>query len=142
MNHVVKKELNNKGFSLMELIIVVAIMAVLIGVLAPQYLKYVEKSRQSADLQSIDTLVSAVEIYSASAATTGNLTCTGGVVKTDDALKQAFTDAGINVGSDNVVANMKSDTYKDWKITFAASEVSANKEDLANALSIKYVSGS
>lgn len=47
---------NNKGFSLVELIIVVAIMAVLIGVLAPQYLKYVEKSRVSSD----ETAISAV----------------------------------------------------------------------------------
>ena len=32
------KKMNNKGFSLVELIIVIAIMAVLIVVLAPQYL--------------------------------------------------------------------------------------------------------
>lgn len=44
---------NNKGFSLVELIIVIAIMAVLIGVLAPQYLKYVEKSRVSSDETAI-----------------------------------------------------------------------------------------
>ena len=44
---------NNKGFSLVELIIVIAIMAVLIGVLAPQYLKYVEKSRVSTDETAI-----------------------------------------------------------------------------------------
>ena len=51
---------NNKGFSLVELIIVIAIMAVLIGVLAPQYLKYVEKSRVSSDKQSVASVVEAV----------------------------------------------------------------------------------
>ena len=30
-----KKKMNNKGFSLVELIVVIAMMAVLIGVLAP-----------------------------------------------------------------------------------------------------------
>ena len=39
----------NKGFSLVELIIVIAIMAILIAVLAPQYIKYVEKSRKAKD---------------------------------------------------------------------------------------------
>ena len=52
---------NNKGFSLVELIIVVAIMAILIGVLAPQYLKYVEKSRVTSDRDIIDTARKALE---------------------------------------------------------------------------------
>lgn len=44
-----KKSTNNRGFSLVELIIVVAILAVLIGILAPQYLKYVERAKRVKD---------------------------------------------------------------------------------------------
>lgn len=64
MNNEIKKtnKFNNKGFSLVELIIVIAIMAVLIGVLAPQYLKYVEKSRRSADATMADEFVQALQI--------------------------------------------------------------------------------
>ena len=63
------KKKDNKGFSLVELIIVVAIMALLVGLLAPQYIKYVEKSRKSADATNMDTLVNAVQIRAADAET-------------------------------------------------------------------------
>ena len=57
------KKMNNKGFSLVELIIVIAIMAILVGVLAPQFIKYVEQSRESTDISSIDEVKKAVETF-------------------------------------------------------------------------------
>lgn len=51
---------NNKGFSLVELIIVIAIMAILVGVMAPQLIKYIEKSKISADTQLCDTVRTAI----------------------------------------------------------------------------------
>ena len=54
--------LGNKGFSLVELIIVIAIMAVLMAVLAPQLIKYVEKSRVQADDTFYSELRHAVEV--------------------------------------------------------------------------------
>lgn len=60
-----QKTLTNKGFSLVELIIVVAIMAVLIGVLAPQYLRYVEKSRLQKDNTSMSEFANVLKMSAA-----------------------------------------------------------------------------
>lgn len=102
------KKMDNKGFSLVELIIVIAIMAVLIVVLAPQYLKYVEKSRNSTDVTNATEIVTAIQVYAAdpdvstgdvlSAGTSSitvngtNTTWTGSVNNLDKALKEAGFD--------------------------------------------------
>lgn len=55
-----KERMNNKGFSLVELIIVIAIMAILAAALAPQLMKYIEKSRVSTDSTSCSSIESCV----------------------------------------------------------------------------------
>lgn len=60
-----KKKKDNKGFTLVELVIVVAILAILVGILAPQYTKYVEKSRQSADVSNLENIVKGFKVSAA-----------------------------------------------------------------------------
>ena len=52
---------NNKGFSLVELLVVIAIMVVLVGVLAPSLLSNIEKTRESKDIQALDTLAGNIQ---------------------------------------------------------------------------------
>ena len=77
---IMKEKMNNKGFSLVELIIVIAIMAILVGVLAPQFIKYVERSRVSTDMQNVESYKNAIEAYIADTGSVANcqITVTGG----------------------------------------------------------------
>lgn len=62
---------SNEGFSLVELIIVIAIMAILVGVVALAVIPYLEKSRESKDLQALDTIASALTTAVADVKATG-----------------------------------------------------------------------
>lgn len=50
------KKLNNTGFSLVELIIVISIIAILTAIMVPQFIKYTYKAKKSADIQSCDSI--------------------------------------------------------------------------------------
>lgn len=56
---------DNKGFSLVELVIVIAIMAVLVGMLVPQFIRYVDRSRMALDIQNVALLCRTVETFAA-----------------------------------------------------------------------------
>lgn len=57
-----KNTKKNRGFSLVELIVVVAIMAVLVGVLAPSLLRYVEKTRAQKDDSAMAEVANAIQL--------------------------------------------------------------------------------
>lgn len=50
----------NKGFSLVELIVVIAIMAILVGVAVPVYTSYIDKANVSVDKQYLGELEAAI----------------------------------------------------------------------------------
>lgn len=148
-----ERKMNNKGFSLVELIIVIAIMAILIVVLAPQYLKYVERSRNSTDLQNATTIKTAIETYAADPESTkafgatetftvtiGPLTSgaanVGVITKdvTSGAVAQAISDAGLTIG------DIKCSSKTKWKYYQLEGTVQSNgtikwdyKSDNSNA---------
>lgn len=53
---------SNKGFSLVELIIAIAIMAVLTGAVVPNFLEYLGKAKRTSDVASAKQIVEAMDM--------------------------------------------------------------------------------
>ncbi len=124
------KKTNNKGFSLIELIIVIAIMAILVGVLAPQLIQYVEKSRVSADAQNLDAYVTAVKSWVVDEMTKGETIADGNLATSDDGVLSvdSTTYPGLEdyldkaLGDSNSSLQFKSNAYKDAAISIVTTE--------------------
>lgn len=68
---------DNKGFSLVELIIVIAIMAILIGIVGMNVIPQIENSRKATDEQVLSALCTeAMEAYTQAAYGVGDYTVT------------------------------------------------------------------
>ena len=52
----------NKGFSMVELIVVITVIAIVAMVLSPSLITYTERSRAQEDYSSMDEVVNAIEI--------------------------------------------------------------------------------
>lgn len=150
-----KKKNDNKGFSLVELIIVVAIMAILVGLLAPQYLKYVEKSRKSADASNLDEMVRAIQIYAADAevtlpadtytitinatSTSVTATNTANTQKAEDALNENAPDWAKTKLKSNKWDNGKSEETQKGNVTSVSAEITVAQD---GGTTVKYTPAS
>ena len=57
------KKFNNKGFSLIELIVVISIMVVLVGLLGTRIVGHIDRTRYGKDMSALDSLKTAVQTY-------------------------------------------------------------------------------
>lgn len=133
-----KKRKDNRGFSLVELIIVIAIMAILAGVLAPQFVKYLGKSRVATDIQNAQQIASAMAAqYADDAASSSpmfdpyplvNINVTSG---TDDTAKKVQEVVGgkpeVKVGSGN---NFFVSVTKEGQVTVTVGATADKAEEL------------
>lgn len=82
--------LKNRGFSLIELIIVIAIMAILVGTMAPSLLRYVERTRRTVDVNTAREICAAFErviILVDPGTGSGNMNFTRAVLWNKDAVR-------------------------------------------------------
>ncbi len=102
-----RKVLNNgKGFSLVELIVVIAILGILAGIAAPNVVRYIDQSRAKADISTAAVIGNAVL---ASIATDVEIS------------KDDYSSVGLDVdlGSETVPADVKAEgVTKEQKVAY------------------------
>lgn len=144
-----QKKKNNKGFSLVELIVVVAIMAVLLGVLVPTLVRHVESSKHQKDISAVSEIRNAMEIALANekfANIEATLVIDGDTI-TIEPTTSATTGAFVDGYLKEVIMNLEgSDATKfeiSYKSKLAASDTKTtftikNEKVTANVNSTKY----
>ena len=154
---------NNKGFSLIELIIVIAIMAILVAIIAPNLTKYLGKSKKSTDKKNADEIASqlqtsisdyesqddAGEIISTinqtlkikwgTAGTTASIDSSGNV--TTDPAAPTGGDSFLTIVNSNITSSTKSKEKSNQATTATITKVSGGKYKIevvvGNASSVK-----
>lgn len=105
---------NEKGFTLMELMVVIVIVAILAAVAVPLYINYVKDAQRTDAKAAIGAIITAEQAYylkSPSFSPSQQPTYAYGATGFDELIKQGFLDAGF-----------KKDIENRWTIGIAGSQ--------------------
>lgn len=104
---------NNKGFSLVELIIVISIMAVLLGVITPALIRCLQKSRIIRDERNLDIVRESIE-----------------TVLSNEDFYEDLADSSVVINEDGTIAinNTKISSEEKTKVTKELTDVLNNNK--------------
>ena len=104
---------SNKGFSLVELIIVISIMAVLLGVITPALIRYLQKSRIIRDERNLDIVRESIE-----------------TVLSNEDFYEDLADSSVVINEDGTIAinNTKISSEEKTKVTKELTDVLNNNK--------------
>ena len=120
------KKTNKKGFTIVELVIVIAVIAILAGVLIPTFTSVTNRAKESAALQKARTAYTAITVYDIDAEE-ANKVGDDYIINVD----------GFNfVVADGELATAPSTAQYDFTANYDAKTFTPALEDLADGLTV------
>lgn len=132
--YVVEIKQNRNGFTLIELIVAIAILGVLVALSVPSFISYIEKSREASDRYELRALNGATRVYYASEPSPNPFEVMG---TTDTVLLQTLVGEGFF--SEIPVPEQEDASYT-WDYSSKVWLLSGTSEDLTHVLTASDVS--
>ncbi len=126
---------NNKGFTLAELLIVVAIIAVLVAIAIPVFTTRLEQSRETTDIANLRSAYAAAQVAALSGDENG---------KKMDQTKTYYYDPNNNIGLSTTKVPMGKGTGTDGKADYSAlpdvikTNYNNSNDNRDKAIEVKY----
>lgn len=119
-NRLKSKKDNNKGFTLVELIVVVVILAIIIGVAITGIYKYVNKARINTDINNASAIQSALAVLATDKTVIGDKSATD--TPNSITLKWSQSQSNINATENNNIT-FGGSGYQDGTKTYIKNEI-------------------